>query len=242
MKTKQDFKILLVQVREDEMADHEFKVVFENSGLDNSQFDTHNVIFDTPFELSKLHEYDAVMIGGSGSYSVLDDEPFISFLENIARYCRENNIPFLGLCYGFQIAVQALGGKVIQDKPNKEVGSYVMTRTKESEHDSVVGTLPQTFDAACGRKDRAEVLAPGMINLVSSERCSFHAITYPDSKFYAVQFHPELWKKSDNLVRVNHYKDKYGMNDEQYEEQIKKFSDCSESGLVIKNFIYMILE
>ncbi len=50
-------------------------------------------------ELSELESVDAVIVpGGFGSRGV---EGKI----NIIRYCRENNIPFLGICYGLQLAV-----------------------------------------------------------------------------------------------------------------------------------------
>lgn len=54
---------------------------------------------DNPRTLNKLSNYDAVIVpGGFGSTGV---EGKIKAIE----YVRENNIPFLGLCYGLQMAV-----------------------------------------------------------------------------------------------------------------------------------------
>lgn len=241
MKNKKDLKILLVQAREDEMADHEFDIIVENSGLAKENFVSFNVVHDKPFDLSKLDEYDGVIIGGAGSYSVLDDEPFIKFLEDIARYCKDKDIPFLGLCFGFQIAVQALGGKIIHDKENMEAGTYKMYRDEKSDDDPIVGSLPKEFLAGCGRKDRAEILPEGMVNYMWSDRCPYHYATFPGSRFFLVQFHPELWKKSDNLIRITHYREKYAMADDEFEAQVKMFCDAPESRFVISNFVENVI-
>ena len=56
-------------------------------------------IFDEGNNLEKLNEYDGIIVpGGFGSSGV---EGKI----NAIKFCRENNIPFLGLCYGMQLAV-----------------------------------------------------------------------------------------------------------------------------------------
>ncbi len=237
-KEKKDVKVLLIQIREDEIKDHEFKIIVENSGLAPENFVVNNVFFDEPLEMGELDQYDGVIIGGSGSCSVIDEHDFDEFLENTARYCREKEIPFFGLCYGMQVAVKALGGKVIRDKASLETGMYMMYRDEKSDNDPVIGKLPHKFLAGCGRKDRAETLPEGMVNLVWSDLCPYHYIKFPRSNFCGTQFHPELWKKEDNLIRIHHYKDKYGLTEEQLQEQLKMFEvDAPESKDIIKNFI-----
>ena len=57
--------------------------------------------------LKKLSDYDGVIIpGGFGARGV---EGKIS----VIRYCRENNIPFFGLCYGMQLAVVEFARNVL---------------------------------------------------------------------------------------------------------------------------------
>lgn len=54
---------------------------------------------NNPKELQKLQEFDGVVVpGGFGSRGI---EGKIA----VAKYCRENKIPYFGLCYGMQIAV-----------------------------------------------------------------------------------------------------------------------------------------
>lgn len=60
--------------------------------------DAENVV-DVQSASSLLADIDAVIVpGGFGSRGI---EGKI----NVVRYCRENNIPYLGLCYGLQLAV-----------------------------------------------------------------------------------------------------------------------------------------
>jgi CTP synthase len=54
---------------------------------------------NNPQELKKLSEYDGIVVpGGFGSRGI---EGKIA----VAQFCRENKIPYFGLCYGMQIAV-----------------------------------------------------------------------------------------------------------------------------------------
>lgn len=56
-------------------------------------------IFENSSNVSKLKEYDGVIVpGGFGSSGI---EGKIAAI----KYARENNLPFLGLCYGLQLAV-----------------------------------------------------------------------------------------------------------------------------------------
>ncbi len=61
--------------------------------LDSSEYEKN------PNKLKDLKEYDGIVVpGGFGSRGI---EGKIS----VAKYCRENKIPYFGLCYGMQIAV-----------------------------------------------------------------------------------------------------------------------------------------
>lgn len=241
MKSKSTLKILLIQIREQKIQEHEFNLIVQQSGLSQDQFTVFNAITDTPFDLTDLQNYDAVIMGGAGGYSVLDNAPFESFLESVTVYCREHNIPYLGICFGFQVAVQALGGEIVNDIAHKETGTYKMYRTKESQGDPLMEILPQEFNAACGHQDRAAKLPDGMLNFAYSDNCSSQIAAYPNSTFYIIQFHPELNKKEDNLVRLHYYKEKFGMSEEVAKQMESIFSDAPETGLIISRFIDSIV-
>ena len=223
------------------IAQHELSAIAENSGLSADNVASVNVALGARMPLPELPRYDAVIIGGSGGYSVLDDQPFIPYLEDVVRFCKEHDMPFLGICFGFQIAVQALGGTIIHDKEHMEFGTYTMRRTKESDSDPLIGDLPYEFSAACGRKDRASVLPVGAVNDIASERTPYNSMTFPGSKFFGVQFHPELWKKEDNVLRLRHYKEKYPLSDDEFQKQLALFRDAPESRFIIRNFVEKVV-
>lgn len=61
-------------------------------------------------DINKLKDYDGIVVpGGFGSRGI---EGKI----NVVRYCRENKIPYLGLCYGMQMAVIEFARNVLKLK------------------------------------------------------------------------------------------------------------------------------
>ena len=232
-------KILIAHIRDDHnMADHEHETVMDTSKIcEKFEITRHNVVHDLHMSPQEIKGFDAIIMGGSGAYSVLDDKPFIPYLENIARTAHEKHIPFFGICYGFQIAVQALGGVMISDPSSKEVGTYNMYKTGDHKNDITLKGIDDVFTAACGRKDRALKLPNGADCFIKSDNIPYHHLSFSDRPFYGVQFHPELWKREDNLHRLNYYKDLYGMSEKEYQEQLSLYIDAPGSGDVLKNFI-----
>src|SRR3990167_383847 len=98
---KDALKLLLVQIRNDVIKEHEFKLMVDMSGKDVRHFDVHDVFLDQPIPLQQLREYDGVIIGGSGAESVTKPGAYLPYLQDIVRYCRDQEIPFLGVCFGF---------------------------------------------------------------------------------------------------------------------------------------------
>jgi len=86
---------------------------------------------ENPEKLKELKEYDALIIpGGFGKTGV---EGKISTI----KYARENKIPFLGLCYGLQLAVIEHARNVIGIK------SANSSEINKSSEDLVVDVLPE---------------------------------------------------------------------------------------------------
>jgi len=237
----ENIRILLIQIRKDHTKAHEFEILVRDTGFAPEQIVSHDVFIDPRMEMDALRAYDAVIIGGSGAQSVTKPGEYLPYLEDIVRFCKEEKIPFLGLCFGFQVAVKAFGGTVVNDREHMETGTYLMRRTPESDADPLVGSLPREFMAGCGRQDRAETLPPGMVNYVSSDLCPYHYAVFPDAPFFITQFHPELWKKEDNVKRVIAFQEKYGMSDEALQEQLALFDDAPESRFIITNFIEKVV-
>jgi len=87
--------------------------------------------FENGGNLKNLDQYDGIIVpGGFGSGGV---EGKISAIQ----YCRENNIPFLGLCYGLQLAVVEFARHAC-----KLESAHTTETDKEAKH-PVIDILPE---------------------------------------------------------------------------------------------------
>ena len=111
-KRKSNLKILLMQIRKDpQILQEELQSFSDYSGLARNQFTVLNV-FQTPhFKPSVADGFDALFIGGASDANVLKPEkyPFVSECQQTLLHCLENEIPVFASCFGFQLAVLALG-------------------------------------------------------------------------------------------------------------------------------------
>ena len=100
----------------------------------------------------------------------------------------EMGIPVLGLCYGAQIMMQVLGGKVEQ-APVREYGKIkVMVDTNSKLFQDV---SPKTI-CWMSHNDYISKIAPGFTVCAHTVDCPVAAAQNPDKNLYAIQFHPEV--------------------------------------------------
>jgi GMP synthase (glutamine-hydrolysing) len=210
--TKRDkLKILLLQIREDEETMlEEFYEFVQFSQLKEDQIVKLNTYQTTVFEPQIINDYDALFIGGSSDASVLNEEEFtfVTHCKRLIRYCYDKNIPVLASCFGFQIAIEELGGKVVHDKDNMEMGIYQIQLTEDAKKDPLMHDYPEYFWAVSGHKERAATIPHNCIHLASSHLCPYHIITFKDKPIYGFQFHPEVDRK-DLVTRITRYRERY---------------------------------
>lgn len=151
----------------------------------------------------------AMLVGGSGEYSVLDDVPPIrAFIDYLARVA-ESGHPMFASCFGFQALALGLGGTVEHDEDNAEVGTYDLELTPAGAADPLFGALPSGFKAQLGHKDQVRRMPAACTNLASSSRTQNQAYRVDGQPVYATQFHPELsWR--ENRARFERYFVEYG--------------------------------
>ncbi len=236
MKKREDLKVLLIQIRKDDMKEHEYNCFLRHSGLRQDQLISHDV-FDQEVQIGNIDDYDAVIIGGSGEYSTLDEEvlEINEKLKKIIRWCYNMNFPYFGTCYGGQLAALALGGEVILDEKHQETGSYEVYLTPGAGEDHLFKFLPEKFWAQIGHKDTIVKLPKDATLLAYTKKCPVHAFTFPGKKFYATQFHAEL-DKSDLIKRVNYYKD-YVKDKDEFNQVIREAKDSPEVSALPRLFI-----
>ncbi len=240
---EKDIKILYIQIREDQATRQEEFVEFVRySGLAENQFHILNV-FDTPkFSPQEANNFDAVFVGGSSDASVLEIEnfPFVIPLKELLAYCVEIDKPVFASCFGFQAVVEALGGEVILDKENLEMGTYKLTLTEAAKEDILFHDTPQVFEGVSGHKERAGTLPENVTMLAYSELCPYHAIKINDKPFYAFQFHPEL-DKEDLVPRLMRYKERYFDEEGAIQKIIDGCKDTPEANKLVRKFVERIL-
>ena len=110
----------------------------------------------------------------------------------------ELGLPVLGICYGLQFMVYALGGKVRAAK-HREYGHAHVDVIEDSE---VFRGLPRTLEVWMSHGDEALELPAGF-KLVSKSPSAVAAIEDAERRFYAVQFHPEVHhtKRGTDILR-----------------------------------------
>lgn len=213
------------------------------AGIGEDQFVPHDLL-EGPPSLNKVRSHGALMVGGSGDYYVSKrDLPRFPALLDLFREVVDVSHPTFASCFGFQLLVEALGGEIVHDAARMEVGTYELTLTEEGAEDPLFSFLPRRFKAQTGRKDRAEKLPPGTLNLAASERCPFHALRVPGKPIWATQFHPEL-NGEENKARFINYLEGYGgfMSGEERQATLDRFEDSPETMELIPRFLKVALE
>jgi GMP synthase (glutamine-hydrolysing) len=242
-KQQSQLKILLLQIREDDITRlEEFDQFVQYSRLEPQQFEILNV-FDTPdFEPTCMEGYDALFVGGSSDASVIQPDlyPFVEPSKRLMTHCLEHCIPVFASCFGFQVAVEALGGSVIVDKANMEIGTYPISLTEAAREDVLFHDVVHEFWAVCGHKERALAMPQEAILLASSELCPYHAFKVADKPFYGFQFHPELDAR-DLAVRITRYHNRYLDNKEVLTEILQNLQETMTANQLIAKFVDRIL-
>ena len=237
-------KVLLLQARRDDdpMAAHEHSCFVDRSGLPAERVVPHDLCAGPP-PVALVRAYDALMVGGSGEFYVSDANlPHFGRFLDLLREVVEMGLPMFASCFGYQSLVEALGGEIIFDPANTEVGTFVLTLTDDGRSDELFGRLPASFSAQMGHKDRAVAHPTGVPNLASSEASPFQALRVPDKPIWASQFHPEL-DRTANEDRYRHYLEGYAphMSAEEQAAALERFHDSPEASGLLRQFVELAL-
>jgi len=87
-------------------------------------------------DYSILSNYDGILV--PGGFGTRGSEGII----NTANYARENNIPYLGICFGFQLAAIAFGRNVLKLEDSNS------TEIKPDTQNPIVDLLPEQKDVS----------------------------------------------------------------------------------------------
>src|ERR1700676_1904801 len=143
-----------------------------------------SVVLPFNASLEEIRSYSPVgIILSGGPSSVYDkDAPLAD------KSVFDLGIPVLGICYGLQFMVYALGGKV-RPAAKREYG-HAKVEIQESDSQLFQG-LPNLLAVWMSHGDEAEELPPGF-RLTAKPPNAVAAIENAERKMWAVQFHPEV--------------------------------------------------
>jgi GMP synthase (glutamine-hydrolysing) len=97
-------------------------------------------------------------------------------------------VPILGICYGMQLATQALGGAV-ESCPSREFGR---SRLQIGSMEKLFAGFPHEIDVWMSHGDQVRSLPEGFELLASTSTCPFAAVKHSSKAIYGLQFHPEV--------------------------------------------------
>ena len=142
-----------------------------------------SVVLPCTASLEEIRSYSPVgIVLSGGPSSVYDQDAPVA--ENAVFSL---GLPMLGICYGLQFMVHALGGKV-RGADKREYGH---AQVEVRENSRLFEGLPRKFSVWMSHGDEAVELPPGF-RLSASSPNAIAAIQNPEKKMWAVQFHPEV--------------------------------------------------
>ena len=186
-------RVLLVQVRDHRGAElHEQQCFVDRLALDRERLACVNVIGEGVPTLAQALQSDLVVLGGAGAHSAYVDYPFTAPLVDLVRELAERGRPFFGSCFGHQFLGRAMGGTVVHDPGNEEIGTFEVELTAAGADDPLFAGFPRRFAAHLGHHDRIDATPAELVTLASSPRCEQQVVRVAGKPVYGSQFHCEM--------------------------------------------------
>jgi GMP synthase (glutamine-hydrolysing) len=185
------------------MADHEVRCFARALGVEPDRVTPHDLIGSSPTP-SLLAQFDLVLIGGSGDFSVAHGGDWLEPALDSMRELHARSTPVFASCWGFQAMAKALGGTVITDMARAEVGTVSLEFSEAGVHDPVFSPSGTPLDGQSGHVDVVDTLPEDAQLLASTSLVTNHAYHFPGKPIYCTQFHPEL-TLDDLLHRLRQY-------------------------------------
>lgn len=111
---------------------------------------------------------------------------------SIAPAILGEGIPVLGICYGQQLLVQLLGGRVEPGDKEREFGRTEVEVVADSRLTEGVWDVGTTRTVWMSHGDRVTALPPGFRVVARSGGAPFAVVADDARRLYGVQFHPEV--------------------------------------------------
>ena len=151
--------------------------------------------YKTDIEKIKEIQPKGIIFTGGPNSVYLEDSP--KYAEEIYQL----GIPILGICYGSQLMMHQLGGKV-EKAPVREYGKIEVNVNIESALFQEVS--PKTI-CWMSHNDYISEKAPGFEISAWTNDCPVAAVENTEKKLYAVQFHPEVLHTQEGTKMLSNF-------------------------------------
>lgn len=166
-----------------------------------------------PADLDLARDYSGVIITGSpfgfGHHHQNPAPEQRRLTERVLRLAARlvaEDVPTLGLCFGLQAIVLALGG-TLRDDVGEDLQAPTMTVTEAGRRDPLTRNLTSTFRAYVGHSQSVGELPGDGVVLATGRRCPIQMVRW-GRHVYGTQFHPEI-TTAGMRVRIEAYGDTY---------------------------------
>lgn len=145
---------------------------------------------------NEIKLYDRVVITGSRA-SVYEDLEWIKNIGPFIVALDKLRTPTLGICFGFQLVAEYLGGRVVGGA--FEEGYRTVTLTENGIKSPLFSGFPEEFKVYQSHGDVARTL-PADSAVMARDENSLQA--YSLRNFFCVQFHPEILPETAKKMAV----------------------------------------
>jgi GMP synthase (glutamine-hydrolysing) len=230
-------RVLLLQVRDHRGAElHEQQCFRGRLDLDADRLRCVNVVSEPVPSVEAALAADLVVLGGAGAHSAYVDYPFTEPLAELIRELAARDRPFFGSCFGHQFLGRALGGSVVHDPANEEIGTFEVELTPAGQADPVFAGLPSRFAVHLGHHDRIDRMGPTLVTLASSARCTQQVVRVAGKAIYGSQFHCEMTEQ-DMRERVLMYASDYMPGDDPAGELGRRLRPTPVADGLLRRFV-----
>ena len=154
-------------------------------------------IYSYRIDIEKIKEMNPkgiILTGGPNSCYEADSPTY-------SKELFELGIPVLGLCYGAQLMMHVLGGKVI----TPEVGEYGKTDITYADNAVLFQDMPKQSVCWMSHFDRISEVATGFEITAFTADCPIAAAQNVEKKLYAIQFHPEVLHTKNGTQMIDNF-------------------------------------
>lgn len=154
-------------------------------------------IFSYKTDIEKIKEMQpkGIIFTGGPNSVYLEDSP------TYTKEIFELGIPVLGICYGAQLMMHLLGGKV-ETAPVREYGKIEVTVNQSTK---LFENVSEKTICWMSHNDYIAEAAPGFEIIAHTNDCPVAAVQNTEKNLYAVQFHPEVLHTKEGKTMLSNF-------------------------------------